>query len=183
MRWRPQEISQLEATSIRLRRSRRKGSGDRSKTTGAWEHASWDESAAGQNEDDYQDENFADEDEEGAVTLAAPVVQVKSPPTLRSSNTDVGVPRNSQQQLLLSHHLTTVIIISPDCTMRPPLHNAARFPSNKSLSVSLYIMSSWRSPMHRVQTCTSRGVLCLCLVTPGERIFLVVSSFEQDGEI
>ena len=65
---------------------------------------------------------------------------------------DVGVPRNSQQQHPLSHHLATVIIISPNCSKRPPLHNlyvfAARYSSNKSLSVSLCIMSSLRSPMH-----------------------------------
>ena len=65
---------------------------------------------------------------------------------------DVGVPRNRPQQLPISHHLTTVIIISPDCPMRPPLHNlyvsAARFSSNQSLSASLCTMSSWRSPMH-----------------------------------
>ena len=50
----------------------------------------------------------------------------------------VGVPRNRPQQLPTSHHLTTVIIISPDCPTRPPLHNlyvsAARFSSNQSLS-------------------------------------------------
>ena len=39
-------------------------------TTEAWEHASWDESAARENEADYQDEGFADEDEEEAFTLA-----------------------------------------------------------------------------------------------------------------
>ena len=65
---------------------------------------------------------------------------------------DVGAPRSRPQHPPISHHLTTIIIISPDCTMRPPLHNlyvsAARFSSNQSLSASLCTMSSWRSPMH-----------------------------------
>ena len=35
----------------------------------------------------------------------------------------------------------------------------------------------------RVQTCTSRGVCVFCLVTPGERIFLLFRRLIQDGEI
>ena len=34
-----------------------------------------------------------------------------------------------------------------------------------------------------IQTCTSRGVCVFCLVTPGERIFLLFRRLLQDGEI
>ena len=65
---------------------------------------------------------------------------------------DVGVPRNNQQQLPVSHHLTTVII-SPDFSMRPTLHNlyvfAVRVPQTRACLPPLCLMSSWS---HR---CTS----------------------------
>ena len=68
---------------------------------------------------------------------------------------DVGVPRKRPQQLPISHHLTTVIIISPDCSMRPPPHDlhasAARFSSNQSLSASLCTKRSGEDSAEREQ--------------------------------
>ena len=85
-------------------------------------------------------------------STAAPVVQVKSPPTLRSGNTEM------QECLETASNNFPYHIISPPSSphqIAPCVHHchklcvsATRFSSNQRMSASLCTMSSWRSPMH-----------------------------------